>query len=85
MLDDNEILSLYPWDAGSCFRCARTGVDTTCLTQFTPESNGDYDVRACHACVLDLEAMSRQAAERKGVPYELGRLGEQAHRPLTRD
>lgn len=70
-----EVLGLYPWRTGSCFRCARTGLPTTrvAVVEFGPDDT--YDVRSCADCMLDLEEMHRQAVERDGGIYQPGRLG----------
>ena len=71
----DQVLALYKWEEGKCFRCARAAVPTARITQVMA-SSGTYDVRACEGCVLDLEAMRRHAARNQGRPYEPGRLGE---------
>lgn len=70
----DEILSLYEWSPGSCFRCAREGLDTTLLSVIRPPAGGRYEVRACRDCILDLEAGRERAAERAGVAYAPGGL-----------
>jgi hypothetical protein len=74
--DNDEILALYNWQTGDCFRCAKVGVDTTLIAIIRPPSDGTQEVRACRACVLDLEAMRQRAAVRTGRPYTPGRLAD---------
>lgn len=75
-MDDREILSLYQWAPGACFRCAGDG-ETTRLQILTPPAGGNYDVRACRDCLLDLEAMTQRAAERAGCTYSPGQLSSE--------
>jgi hypothetical protein len=74
-MDSDEILGLYPWSSGACFRCARGKVDTTHLAEICTPAGAHYDVRACRACVLELEDERRRYAERRGLTYRPGRLG----------
>jgi hypothetical protein len=74
---DDQILALYDWSTGDCFRCANKAVDTTLVAVMCPPADGRQEVRACQRCVLALEAMRRRAAQRRSEPYEPGRL---AHR-----
>lgn len=74
-MDDEEILSLYEWTNGTCFRCARTDLDTTRIRQIDTPIGVHYDVRACRDCILDLEAQRKRHAERTGHKYVPGQLG----------
>lgn len=73
--DDDEILGLYQWQTGTCFKCAHTGIDTTRLREITTRAGVRYDVRACRDCVLALEGERRRIAEKQGREYVPGRLG----------
>jgi hypothetical protein len=73
--DDDEILGLYQWQTGTCFRCARAEVDTMRLQEITTRAGVCYDVRACRGCILVLEAERRRIAERQGRKYTPGQLG----------
>lgn len=75
-MDDHEILSLYDWHDGDCFRCARRDTPTTLVAVIEKPRGDGQEVRACQPCVLDLEGMRRAAAEHAGRPYEPGRLAE---------
>lgn len=71
----DDILALYEWTPGSCFRCARTGLDTTHIKTVRPRSGPAREVRACRDCVLELEEVRRRDAERHGVEYVPGHVG----------
>lgn len=74
-MDENEIAKLYPWALGSCFKCARSGLDTTRLGQIDTPAGVRYDVRACLDCILDLEHERERHAKRVGLKYAPGLLG----------
>ncbi|MDG9701643.1 hypothetical protein [Streptomyces sp. DH37] len=76
MPTEEKILDCYRWRPGTCFRCARTGVDTARIGRVRPQAGGEHEVRACRKCVLALEADRRSAAERRGEIYEPGQLGK---------
>lgn len=71
-----KILDCYAWGAGSCFRCAQAGVDTTRIGRVLPRSGESHEVRACRECVLVLEDETRRIAERRGDVYQPGCLGK---------
>lgn len=73
-MDSEEILGLYEWASGTCFQCARTGLDTTLIEVLHPKSSPPQPIRACRACLLILEAGRRAAACRRGGPYKPGRV-----------
>lgn len=75
VMDSREILALYQWTTGDCFRCARVGVLTTHLGDINPPGGGRYEIRVCEGCALELEDERRRFAERTGGKYEPGRLG----------
>ena len=72
-MENREILALYDWAQGTCFRCAGSG-DTTRLQTLTPPAGGSYEVRACRDCLLALETAKRRNAEQHGCRYRPGRL-----------
>ncbi|MEU1663519.1 hypothetical protein ABZ547_07885 [Streptomyces sparsogenes] len=74
-MDRREILALYEWAPGNCFRCARTDTPTTHLDELDPPAGGHYEARVCEECVLELEDERRRYAERVGSEYKPGRLG----------
>lgn len=73
-MTDSEILSLYSWTTGSCFRCARQDLDTTRIREIDTPIGVPYDVRACRTCILDLEADQQHRAARAGALYTPGAL-----------
>lgn len=72
-MDSEEILSLYTWAPGVCFRHPDRGeTDTARIKTLHPRSSPDQELRACRDCVLALEAIRRAA-----VPeYEPGHVAE---------
>jgi hypothetical protein len=71
-----QILDLYEWSPGVCFRHPSKGVAlTTHVKTIRPPAGGIQDVRACRECVLRMEEQRRVAAERDGVGYKPGQLG----------
>lgn len=75
VMDRRDILALYEWATGDCFRCAQAGVGTTYLGELNPPGGGHYEIRICQECVLELEEERQRYAERKGYEYEPGKLG----------
>lgn len=75
---NDGILNAYDWRRGDCFRCARTRITATSLGMIVTELGDRYEVRACRACVLHLEAEARRQAERDGREYKPGQLGNGA-------
>lgn len=71
---DNDVLALYPWHPGNCFRCARKGVDTTEVDEITPRAGEPVELRACKWCVAFLEREREKSAQRSGGTYTPGRL-----------
>lgn len=75
-MDGQQILHLYRWQQGICFRHPSRGqVPTAHVETIRPAAGGVQDVRACADCVLDMERSRKAAAEREGRPYSPGRLG----------
>ncbi|MFV8127564.1 hypothetical protein [Streptomyces syringium] len=74
-IDRHEIIALYTWAVGSCFRCARRDVDTTLLDVIDTPIGDRYEIRGCQLCVLVLEEERRRYAERRGEGYAPGHLG----------
>lgn len=76
-MDTAALLALYDWAPGRCFRHPELGeVETAHLKQLHPRRGPAQDVRACKACVLELETERRRAAERAGREYQPGRAGD---------
>ncbi|WP_416476865.1 hypothetical protein [Streptomyces sp. LKA04] len=79
-MDRQQILDLYEWAGGVCFRHPGKGqVATTHVETIRPAGGGLQDVRACVECVLDMERLRAGAAARRGTAYLPGRLGR--HEP----
>lgn len=76
-MDRDQILRLYEWSAGICFRHPSAGaVPTAVVGIIHPRSDGEKEVRACADCVIAMEDERREEAARLGREYEPGRLGE---------
>lgn len=72
-----QILDLYNWDDGVCFRHpSRGNVPTAVVGVVRPREGGEREVRACEECVIAIEDARRETAARSGSEYEPGRLGE---------
>lgn len=74
-MDRGEVLALYEWAPGNCFRCAQTDVPTTRICQLDTPIGDCYELCACERCILELEEERRRYADRHGSEYEPGRLG----------
>lgn len=57
------------WATGDCFRCARTGVPTTRVSDLKTPAGRSYEIRACETCARALEAARarRSRGGRHGV------------------
>ncbi|MFJ9740788.1 hypothetical protein [Streptomyces sp. NPDC101166] len=76
-MDRQQILDLYDWKPGVCFRHPSRGeVCTTVVGVIHPQAAGEREVRGCKDCVIAIEDMRREAAARSGSDYEPGHLGE---------
>jgi len=76
-MDREQILDLYEWTDGTCFRHPSKGeVPTAVVGVIHPREDGEREVRACACCVLNLEDIRREDAARSGSEYEPGHLGE---------
>jgi hypothetical protein len=75
-MDRQQILDLYEWAAGVCFRHPSKGVIRTAVVGcLHPRSDDDREVRGCEDCVLAMEDIRREAAARAGREYKPGHLG----------
>ncbi|KMS78328.1 hypothetical protein ACH49_16740 [Streptomyces leeuwenhoekii] len=75
-MNRQQILDLYAWEEGVCFRCPSKGlVPTAHVETIRPSAGGVQDVRACRDCILQMEADRKSAAARRGRPYSPGRIG----------
>ncbi|MFK4868951.1 hypothetical protein ACI3K4_27435 [Streptomyces sp. CSMPJR101] len=76
-MDKQQILDLYDWADGVCFRHPGRGeVLTTVVGVIHPREDREREVRACADCVIRMEDIRREDAARSGSAYEPGRLGE---------
>ncbi|MFJ7111832.1 hypothetical protein ACIQW4_01460 [Streptomyces albogriseolus] len=64
-MDRLQILALYDWADGACFRhpCKGT-VPTAVVGVLHPPAVGEREVRACAECVIALEEERRERARR---------------------
>jgi hypothetical protein len=76
-MDRTQILDLYEWETGVCFRHPSTGeVATAHVKTVHPRDGGAEDVRACRPCILDMEREREAVARAEGLVYEPGHVGE---------
>jgi hypothetical protein len=74
-MDRQQILDLYEWESGVCFRHPGRGeVPTTHIETLRPAAGGIQDVRACQECVVAMEEERAAAARRRGEAYSPGGL-----------
>ncbi|MDX3713350.1 hypothetical protein PV733_31305 [Streptomyces europaeiscabiei] len=72
-MDRQQILDLYEWQPGSCFRHPCKGeVLTAHIETIRPPAGGIQDVRACRECVVAMEEQRAAAAQRRGGNYSPG-------------
>lgn len=79
MTNEEDPLALYEWAPGTCFRCAHEDDRTTLLDRIPQQDGRVVEIRACPACILELEAMRKRADERAGRDYVPGHLA--SHSP----
>lgn len=78
-MDRQQILDLYEWEPGVCFRHPSKGeVPTAHVKTIRPSAGGLQDVRACGDCVVDMEEQREALAARTGAAYTPGRLSGSA-------
>ncbi|MER8004735.1 hypothetical protein [Streptomyces sp. NPDC094149] len=78
-MNRQQILDLYEWEPGICFRHPAKGeVPTAVVGVVHPIEDGEREVRGCADCVIAMEDIRREDAARTGVEYEPGRVGEKA-------
>ena len=76
-MNRQQILDLYAWEPGVCFRHPAEGEQlTTAVGAIHPRDDGRREVRACERCVVAMEDIRREGAVRAGRQYEPGRLGD---------
>jgi hypothetical protein len=73
-MDPQQILDLYEWEDGVCFRHPDKGAVLTAIVKtIHPRGEGCLDVRACAECVIAIADMKRETAarhERRNVASE---------------
>lgn len=78
-MDRQQILDLYAWQPGVCFRHPSLGeVLTAVVGVVHPREEGERKVRGCADCVMTMEAIKREEAARSGGEYVPGRVGQPA-------
>lgn len=75
-MERQQILDLYEWKPGVCFRHPSKGrVPTALIGVVRPRNDGVREVRACADCVVAIEDTRREQAARAGGEYRPGPLG----------
>ncbi|MDQ0758653.1 hypothetical protein QF027_001288 [Streptomyces canus] len=75
-MDRQQILDLYQWEPGVCFRHPGKGeVPTALVKELRPRSDEPHEVRACRDCIVVMEDIRRESAARAGNEYAPGRAG----------
>lgn len=70
---DRQLLDLYEWHPGTCFRHPCKGeVPTAHIETIRPPAGGIQDIRACEECVVVMEEQRASAARRRGQGYSPG-------------
>lgn len=77
-MNRQQILDLYTWAPGVCFRHPGDGEVQTAVIKVVHAIIGEREVRACGACVVAIEDARREAARRSGSEYRPGQAGEAA-------
>ncbi|CAM5671478.1 hypothetical protein [Streptomyces coeruleorubidus] len=76
-MERQQILDLYEWSPGVCFRHPDRGaVSTIVVKTLHPRGDGRHEIRACEDCVIAMEDIRREDAARRGSEYEPGHVGE---------
>ncbi|MFF2502219.1 hypothetical protein ACFVTY_02300 [Streptomyces sp. NPDC058067] len=75
-MEREQLLGLYDWDMGVCFRHPGEKTDTTVVKTLQLQAGPNEQIRACRDCILAMEAARRAAAEGAGIPYTPGCAGD---------
>ncbi|MDQ0791925.1 hypothetical protein [Streptomyces sp. B1I3] len=76
-MDHQQILGLYTWELGTCFRHPGAGeLETTVVQTLRTRLGSVEHIRACPSCVVAMEAKRQRLCEEAGVAYEPGHAGE---------
>lgn len=74
-----QILDLYDWQPGVCFRHPVKGeVQTALVTTLHPPGHPEHEVRACADCVVAIKDARREAAARLQAECRPGHSAEGA-------
>lgn len=80
-MDRQQILDLYEWALGICFRHPARGEQPTIhLKTIRPAAGGLQDVRACQTCILEIESQHATTAAAESTPYTPGHVAEDMER-----
>jgi hypothetical protein len=78
-MDQQQILALYDWAMGICFRHPAKGeVPTALVKVLHPRDRRAHEVRACEECVLLMKDARREAAARQKAECRPGHSAEGA-------
>jgi hypothetical protein len=78
-MDRQQILDLYEWAPGICFRHPAKGeVPTAVVGVVHPRAAGEKEIRGCADCVMALEDVRRERAARTRNDYRPGPLSQGA-------
>jgi hypothetical protein len=76
-MERQQILDLYEWSPGTCFRHPGNGEQPTVVVGVIhPRESAEREIRACACCVVTMEDIKREEAARSGREYTPGHLGE---------
>lgn len=76
-MEREQVLDLYEWAPGVCFRHPGKGtLDTAVVKELHPRGDDVHEIRACRDCVVMMEDIRREAVARAGGEYEPGHAGE---------
>ncbi|MGV9888417.1 hypothetical protein [Streptomyces sp. NPDC003395] len=73
-----QILDLYEWSPGVCFRHPDRGERLTAVIKVVHPRGRERELRACEDCVIAIEDARRETAARNGQPYEPGQVDRAA-------
>jgi hypothetical protein len=78
-MDRQQILDLYEWQLGACFRHPCKGeVLTAVVGSIHPRGDSEREVRGCEDCVIAMEDIRREEAARSGREYQPGPVAQGA-------
>jgi hypothetical protein len=74
-MNRQQILDLYEWQPGICFRHPGRGEVPTAVVGVIHPQSGPREVRGCAECVMAMEDIRREEAVRRGSEYHPGGVG----------